>query len=88
VCCGKGRSATQEEVDYYWAKLSAGGDKKAQQCGWVKDEYGLSWQVVPTVLLEMLGDSDPQKSERAMTAMLQMKKFDIEQLKRAYAGGK
>jgi predicted 3-demethylubiquinone-9 3-methyltransferase (glyoxalase superfamily) len=78
--------ATQEEVDYYWAKLSEGGDKKAQQCGWLKDRYGLSWQVVPTVLLDMLSDPDPQKSESAMTAMLQMKKFDIEKLKRAYAG--
>jgi predicted 3-demethylubiquinone-9 3-methyltransferase (glyoxalase superfamily) len=80
--------ATQEEVDYYWAKLSEGGDKKAQQCGWLKDKYGLSWQVVPTILLQMLSDPDPKKSERAMTAMLQMKKFDIDKLKRAYAGGK
>jgi predicted 3-demethylubiquinone-9 3-methyltransferase (glyoxalase superfamily) len=80
--------ATQEEVDYYWAKLSEGGDKKAQQCGWLKDKYGLSWQVVPTILLQMLSDPDPKKSERAMTAMLQMEKFDIDKLKRAYAGGK
>jgi predicted 3-demethylubiquinone-9 3-methyltransferase (glyoxalase superfamily) len=80
--------ATQEEVDYYWTKLSEGGDKKAQQCGWLKDKYGLSWQVVPTVLLDMLSDPDSQKSERAMTAMLQMKKFDIDKLKRAYAGSK
>jgi predicted 3-demethylubiquinone-9 3-methyltransferase (glyoxalase superfamily) len=79
---------TQEEVDYYWAKLSEGGDKKAQQCGWLKDKFGLSWQVVPTVLLDMLSDLDSKKSERAMTAMLQMKKFDIDKLKRAYAGSK
>jgi predicted 3-demethylubiquinone-9 3-methyltransferase (glyoxalase superfamily) len=78
--------ATQEEVDYYWAKLSQGGDKKAQQCGWLKDRYGLSWQVVPTLLFEMLSDPDPKMAERAMTAMLQMKKFDIDKLKRAYAG--
>jgi predicted 3-demethylubiquinone-9 3-methyltransferase (glyoxalase superfamily) len=78
--------ATQEEVDYYWAKLSEGGDKKAQQCGWLKDRYGLSWQVVPTLLFEMLSDPDPKMAERAMTAMLQMKKFDIDKLKRAYAG--
>jgi predicted 3-demethylubiquinone-9 3-methyltransferase (glyoxalase superfamily) len=78
--------ATQEEADYYWSKLSEGGDKKAQQCGWLKDKCGLSWQVVPTVLLDMLSDPDSRKSERAMTAMLQMKRFDIEKLKRAYAG--
>jgi predicted 3-demethylubiquinone-9 3-methyltransferase (glyoxalase superfamily) len=77
---------TQEEVDYYWKKLSEGGDDKAQQCGWLKDKYGLSWQVVPTVLPEMLKDPDPAKAGRAMKAMLQMKKFDINELKRAYAG--
>jgi predicted 3-demethylubiquinone-9 3-methyltransferase (glyoxalase superfamily) len=77
---------TQEEVDYSWAKLSDGGDEKAQQCGWLKDKYGVSWQVVPTVLIEMLTDSDPDKSQRAMKAMLQMKKLDIDKLKRAYAG--
>jgi predicted 3-demethylubiquinone-9 3-methyltransferase (glyoxalase superfamily) len=76
--------STQEEVDYYWEKLSAGGDEKAQQCGWLKDRYGVSWQVVPTVLVEMLGD--PPRSQRAMAAMLQMKKFDIGMLKRAVAG--
>jgi predicted 3-demethylubiquinone-9 3-methyltransferase (glyoxalase superfamily) len=78
--------ATQEEVDYYWAKLSEDGDKKAQQCGWLKDKYGVSWQVVPTVLLDMLSDPDPRRSERAMGAMLKMKKFDIDKLKRAHAG--
>jgi predicted 3-demethylubiquinone-9 3-methyltransferase (glyoxalase superfamily) len=77
---------TQEEVDHYWSKLSAGGDKNAQQCGWLKDRFGLSWQVVPTVLLQMLMDPDPAKSKRAMEAMLQMKKLDITNLKRAHAG--
>jgi predicted 3-demethylubiquinone-9 3-methyltransferase (glyoxalase superfamily) len=77
---------TQEEVDYYWEKLSEGGDKKAQQCGWLKDKYGVSWQVVPSVLLEMINDPDSVKSQRAMAAMLQMKKLDIDKLKRAYAG--
>jgi len=77
---------TQEEVDYYWEKLSEGGDKKAQQCGWLKDKYGVSWQVVPTVVSEMIRDPDSQKSERAMKALLQMKKLDIKQLQRAFAG--
>jgi predicted 3-demethylubiquinone-9 3-methyltransferase (glyoxalase superfamily) len=77
---------TQEEVDHYWARLSQGGDPKAQQCGWLKDKYGVSWQVVPRVLIDMVGDPDSQKSQRAMTAMLQMKKLDIAALKRAYAG--
>jgi len=77
---------SQEEVDYYWEKLSAGGDKNAQQCGWLKDKYGASWQVVPRVLVEMMSDPDPAKSGRAMTAMLPMKKLDIAALKRAYAG--
>jgi predicted 3-demethylubiquinone-9 3-methyltransferase (glyoxalase superfamily) len=77
---------TQEEVDYYWDKLSDGGDKKAQQCGWLKDKYGPSWQIVPRVLIDMMSDSDPARSGRAMTAMLQMKKIDIAALKRAYAG--
>jgi predicted 3-demethylubiquinone-9 3-methyltransferase (glyoxalase superfamily) len=77
---------TQEEVDYYWEQLSEGGDKKAQQCGWLKDRYGASWQVVPTVLPEMLNDSDYEKSQRVMKAMLQMKKIDIEELERAYDG--
>src|SRR5918994_137302 len=63
---------TQEEVDYYWEKLSKGGDPKAQQCGWLKDKYGLSWQVVPKVLLEMLKDHDSSTAEQAMDAMLRM----------------
>ena len=77
---------TQEEVDHYWNKLTAGGDEKAQQCGWLKDKYGVSWQVVPTVLVEMMSDPDKEKSGRAMEAMLQMKKLDIAELKRAFAG--
>jgi predicted 3-demethylubiquinone-9 3-methyltransferase (glyoxalase superfamily) len=77
---------SQEDVDYYWGKLSASGDEKAQQCGWLKDQYGVSWQIVPRVLVEMLSDTDPAKSQRAMTAMLQMKKIDIDELKRAFVG--
>ena len=77
---------TQEEVDHYWNRLSTGGDKQAQQCGWLKDKYGLSWQVVPTVLVEMMADPDKEKSGRAMEAMLQMKKLDIAELERAFAG--
>jgi predicted 3-demethylubiquinone-9 3-methyltransferase (glyoxalase superfamily) len=77
---------TQAEVDYYWEKLSEGGDPKAQQCGWLKDRYGVSWQVVPTALVEMITDPDSQKSGRVMEAMLQMKKIDIGELKRAYGG--
>jgi predicted 3-demethylubiquinone-9 3-methyltransferase (glyoxalase superfamily) len=77
---------TQAEVDYYWEKLSAGGDDTAQQCGWLKDKYGVSWQVVPTVLPEMISDPDAAKSGRAMEAMLHMKKIDIDALERAYEG--
>lgn len=77
---------TQEEVDYFWEKLTADGDDTAQQCGWLKDRYGVSWQVVPIVLFEMLGDGTSEKSQRAMEAMLQMKKLDIDTLKRAYDG--
>jgi predicted 3-demethylubiquinone-9 3-methyltransferase (glyoxalase superfamily) len=77
---------TQEEVDYYWEKLSAGGDESAQQCGWLKDRYGVSWQIVPTVLPEMMTDPDYAKTQRVMQAMLHMKKLDIAQLKRAYGG--
>ena len=75
---------TQKEVDRFWEKLSAGGEKN--QCGWLKDKYGLSWQVVPTVLVELLEDKDPVKSQRVMKAMLQMKKIDIAALKKAYKG--
>ena len=74
----------QEEVDYYWERLSAGGQKV--ECGWLKDKFGLSWQVVPTILGELLADKDPQKLERVMKAMLQMKKIDVAGLKRAAEG--
>ena len=73
---------TQEEVDHYWSKLLAGGEES--RCGWLKDKYGLSWQVIPTVLREMLGDPNPQKAKRVMEAMLAMKKIDIAGLKKAY----
>ncbi len=77
---------TQEEVDYYWSKLSEGGDPDAQQCGWVKDKFGLSWQVVPRILPQLLTDPDTVKSQRAFQAMLQMKKLNIAELQRAFAG--
>ena len=76
----------QKEVDHYWNKLSQGGDPSAQQCGWLKDKFGLSWQVVPTPLLEMLTDPDREKADRTMEAMLQMKKLDIAELERAHDG--
>jgi predicted 3-demethylubiquinone-9 3-methyltransferase (glyoxalase superfamily) len=69
---------TQEDVDYYWEKLSEGGDEEAQQCGWLKDKYGVSWQIIPKGLIELLGDLHSEKSHRAMKAMLQMKKIDME----------
>jgi len=75
---------TQEEVDYFWEKLSEGGEKS--RCGWLTDRFGLSWQVVPTVLVEMMHDKDAEKSQRVMEAVLQMDKLDIKQLKDAYAG--
>ena len=77
---------TQKEVDYYWDKLSAGGDPKAQQCGWLKDKFGLSWQVVPTAVTTLLSDPDKAKSDRVMTAVMKMKKLDIAELQRAHAG--
>jgi predicted 3-demethylubiquinone-9 3-methyltransferase (glyoxalase superfamily) len=76
---------TQDEVDSYWEKLSKGGDPTAQQCGWLKDKYGVSWQVVPRVLPELLKDHESETAEHAMEAMLQMKKIDIDQLERAVA---
>jgi len=76
---------TQEEVDYLWEKLTADGGKEVE-CGWLRDKYGLSWQIVPTVLIEMLQDKDHEKAERVMKAMLQMQKIDIKTLKEAYAG--
>jgi predicted 3-demethylubiquinone-9 3-methyltransferase (glyoxalase superfamily) len=75
---------TQEEVDYYWERLSEGGDEKAQQCGWLKDRFGLSWQVVPDALPKLLADPDRVKADRVMKAMLQMKKICIEGLEQAY----
>lgn len=77
---------TQREIDGYWSKLSDGGDEKAQQCGWLKDKYGLSWQIVPAMLPDWVGDRDPARAGRAMNAMLKMKKLDIATLKEAYAG--
>lgn len=74
---------TQEEVDDLWKKLTAGGGAPSQ-CGWLKDKFGLSWQIVPSVLLKMLADKDPVKSKRVMEAMLQMSKIDISRLKQAY----
>jgi predicted 3-demethylubiquinone-9 3-methyltransferase (glyoxalase superfamily) len=73
---------TQEEVDTFWEKLSAGGEES--RCGWLKDKYGLSWQVVPTVLFELMQDKDPAKSQRVMNALLQMDKIDIQRLKQAH----
>ncbi|MEK6288046.1 MAG: VOC family protein [Acidobacteriota bacterium] len=77
-------SNTQEEIDELWEKLSEGGEKSS--CGWLKDKYGLSWQVNPTILIEMLQDKDPEKAKRVMEAMLQMDKIDIKTLKQAYDG--
>ena len=73
----------QEEADYYWDRLTPGGDPNAQQCGWLKDRFGLSWQVVPKNLAQLMNDPDQRKTERAMTAMLQMKKLDFAALERA-----
>ncbi len=78
---------TQDEVDRYWERLTEGGDERAQQCGWLKDRFGVSWQVVPTVLARLMTDPDHEKSGRVMEAMLPMKKLDIAALERAYAGG-
>jgi predicted 3-demethylubiquinone-9 3-methyltransferase (glyoxalase superfamily) len=75
---------TQAEVDDYWDKLSAGG--ATQQCGWLKDKFGLSWQIVPTALIELINDPDPEKSKRVTEAMLRMIKIDIATLRRAHAG--
>ncbi len=77
---------TQKEIDYYWEKLSAGGDPEAQQCGWLKDKYGLSWQIVPAEMGDLFDDHSSPKAERAMRAMLQMKKLDIAALKHAQGG--
>jgi predicted 3-demethylubiquinone-9 3-methyltransferase (glyoxalase superfamily) len=76
----------QEDVDYYWNRLSEGGSPEAQQCGWLMDKYGFSWQVIPKQLPELLTSSDKEKAGRAMQAMLQMKKIDIAGLQKAYDG--
>lgn len=76
---------TQEEIDYYWDKLLEGGAENV--CGWLKDRYGLSWQVYPKALIDMISDPDPERSGRAMTAMMGMKKMDLAELRRAYEGG-
>lgn len=78
--------ADQAEVDHYWERLSEGGDPAAQQCGWLKDCFGVSWQVVPTRLSELLADPDPERAARTMAALLAMKKLDIAALEAAHAG--
>lgn len=75
---------TQEEIDYFWEKLSEGGQKV--ECGWVKDKYGLSWQVAPTFVFEVFADGDQAKTDRVMKAVMQMKKLDLEELKKAAEG--
>ncbi|HEY6080702.1 MAG TPA: VOC family protein, partial [Polyangiaceae bacterium] len=77
---------TQSEIDRFWEKLGEGGDPKAQQCGWLKDKFGLSWQIAPAILTELVADSDKAKVSRVMQAMFPMKKLDIAQLQRAYDG--
>jgi predicted 3-demethylubiquinone-9 3-methyltransferase (glyoxalase superfamily) len=77
---------TQEQVDHYWEKLSEGGDEGAQQCGWLKDRFGLSWQIVPSGLSDLIGGPDRERSDRAMEAMLRMKKIDLDAVRRAYDG--
>ncbi len=77
---------TQAEIDYYWEKLGEGGDPRARQCGWLKDKFGLSWQVAPTGMAKMLGDPKSKSTERAFAAMMQMKKIDIAALKAAAKG--
>lgn len=78
--------ATQDEIDHYWNKLTDGGDPKSQQCGWLKDRYGLSWQVVPDVMGDLFKDAGGGEAQRAMNAMLKMKKLDIAEIRRASAG--
>jgi predicted 3-demethylubiquinone-9 3-methyltransferase (glyoxalase superfamily) len=80
------RCETQAEIDHYWDKLGEGGDERARQCGWLKDKYGVSWQIVPAALFEMMSGTDKIKSGRVMRAMLQMKKLDLAALRRAYEG--
>lgn len=78
---------TQEELDHYWNRLCEGGDEAAQQCGWLKDKYGVSWQVVPSALPALLQSADPTRSDRVMKALLQMKKLDLRGLQQAYGQG-
>lgn len=80
------RSDTQEEVNYYWDKLGDGGDEASQQCGWVSDKFGITWQVTPKVLLKMLASKDKEAAGRANLAMMHMKKLDIAGLQRAFDG--
>jgi predicted 3-demethylubiquinone-9 3-methyltransferase (glyoxalase superfamily) len=80
------RCDTQSEIDRYWAKLADGGDPAAQQCGWLKDRFGLSWQVVPSMLLELLQKGEANRSERMMQALMPMRKLDIDALQRAWDG--
>jgi len=77
---------SQAEVDHFWTRLGEGGDPRAQQCGWLKDKYGLSWQVVPIAMIEMMASTDTARTQRVMTAMLKMKKIEIAELQRAFAG--
>ena len=77
---------SQDEIDYYWSKLGAGGDPNAQVCGWLKDRYGVSWQIVPKGMEELFKDENSPGAQRTMEAMLKMKKLDIAELKRAYDG--
>jgi predicted 3-demethylubiquinone-9 3-methyltransferase (glyoxalase superfamily) len=77
---------TQDEIDYYWTKLGAGGNPKAQQCGWLKDKFGLSWQIVPENMADLMAKGAPEQIDRTMTALLQMKKLDIAALEKAYKG--
>lgn len=78
--------ADQREVDYFWEKLGSGGDPAAQQCGWLKDKFGVSWQVIPNGFVELISDHTSEKATRAMNAMFQMKKLDIDALREAYDG--
>ena len=80
------RCDTQDEIDSYWEKLTKGGDESAQVCGWLKDKFGVSWQVTPKVMPDLLSDSDPEKAGRVMNALMKMKKLDIVKLKKAYEG--
>jgi predicted 3-demethylubiquinone-9 3-methyltransferase (glyoxalase superfamily) len=77
----------QEELDYYWEKLSTDGDEESQHCGWLKDKYGLSWQIIPFEFYRMIQDADTTKAKRVMDAMFTMKKMDIEKLRKAYENG-